>query len=364
MVPWESLKLPIPNVATQEQILRIDRDLNLLQAALGEMSATLDQDWTLVPDIMEKIDRLKAVLDIERQIADWWSELPYPLATIYRRYQFSTEPKDRFETLVHFFEMASVYLAAVGTSYVKVLRPDWRDVLAQWLHPSVGAGIERADFGFWINLAAVSLKDTRRIVNDKNLRERAEEIAGPELVEVSRTIGGLGEAMEVLHVAKSYRNSWKGHGGHIKASDAMRLDDELQQSIRKLYEITAPIFRQLQLVRTGMLETTDTENIYEIEKLSGSDPTFQRQKVELERTRPRKSHTLAFWMNGARTMCGAMPFFRLGAPQRPEETSFYVFNRVENDGLRWISYQETREQEIVAADDELQTIIALGKSAK
>jgi hypothetical protein len=117
VVPWESLKLPIPNVATQEQILRIDRDLNLLQAALGEMSATLDQDWTLVPDIVEKIDRLKAVLDIERQIADWWSELPYPLATIYRRYQFSTEPKDRFETLVHFFEMASVYLAAVGTSY-------------------------------------------------------------------------------------------------------------------------------------------------------------------------------------------------------------------------------------------------------
>jgi hypothetical protein len=56
-------KLPIPNVATQEQILRIDSDLYLLEAAFREMRTTLDQDWTLVPDIVEKVDRLKAVLD-------------------------------------------------------------------------------------------------------------------------------------------------------------------------------------------------------------------------------------------------------------------------------------------------------------
>jgi hypothetical protein len=166
-------KLPIPNVATQEQILRIDSDLNLLEAAFREMRTTLDQDWTLVPDIVEKVDRLKAVLDIERQIADWWRELPYPLATIYRRYQVSIEPKDRFDTLLHFFEMASVYFAAVGTSHVKALRPNSDDVLAKWLHPSEGTEIERPDFGFWINLAAASLGDMRHILNDKNLRATA-----------------------------------------------------------------------------------------------------------------------------------------------------------------------------------------------
>lgn len=203
-----------------------------------------------------------------------------------------------------------------------------------------------------------------RIASDKKLRAKAEEIAGPELVQVSNTIGGLGNATGVLGVARSYRNSWKGHGGYVKVSDATRLDGELQQSVRDFYEITAPIFRRLQLVRTGMTERTDTGLTYEIEKLSGSDPTFQRQKVELEFARSPNSHTLAFWMNGTRTMCGAVPFFRLGVPQRPQETSFYVFNRIENGGLRWISYQETREQEIVAPDDELQSIIALGKSAK
>ncbi len=59
-------------------------------------------------------------------------------------------------------------------------------------------------------------------------------------------------------------------------------------------------------------------------------------------------------------MCRALPFFRLGAPQQPQETSFYVFNRVENGEFRWISYQEAREQEFVAPDDELRGLIALG----
>ncbi len=146
----------------------------------------------------------------------------------------------------------------------------------------------------------------------------------------------------------------------MKASDAERLDTELQQSIRDLYEITASTLRQLQLVRPGMAEVTDTGLRFQIEKLSGSDPTFEKEQVELDRRI--KSNALAFWMIGARTMCRAMPFFRLGAPQQPLETSFYVFNRVENGGFRWISYQEATEQAFTAPDDELLEIISLGSS--
>ena len=150
------------------------------------------------------------------------------------------------------------------------------------------------------------------------------------------TVGGLGKATEVLKGPGQYRNSWKGHGGLMKASDAVRLESELQQSLREFYEITAAIFRHLQLVRPGAAEYTDAGFRTQIEKLSGSDPTFQRQQVEL--AQPAKSNALAFWMTDARTMCRALPFFRLGVPQRPQETSFYVFNRVENGGFRWVSY--------------------------
>jgi hypothetical protein len=82
---------------------------------------------------------------------------------------------------------------------------------------------------------------------------------------------------------------------------------------------------------------TDTGLKFEIERLSGSDPTFEKEQVELDRLA--KTNALAFWMSGARTMCRALPFFRIGAPQKPQETSFYVFNRVENGSFRWVSYQ-------------------------
>lgn len=63
-------------------------------------------------------------------------------------------------------------------------------------------------------------------------------------------------------------------------------------------------------------------------------------------------------------MCHALPFFRLVALQQPQETSFYVLNRVEDADFRWICYQEAREQEFIAPDDELLGIISLGHNAK
>lgn len=354
------LELPIPNRETQDRIVRFDSDVGLVNAALRDAQQALDGSWAGLAEISEKIEALKSVLDIERQIADWWRELPYPLATIYRRYQVSRNPKDRLDTLLQFFEMAAIYLAAMGASYVKALRANWQEIVAKWLHPPGAAGIERADFGFWVGLSGASLKDLGRITSDKELRASAINLAGPELPQAASIISQLGKATEVLDVARRHRNSWKGHGGHIKASDATRLERELQQLVRDFYEICGSVFRRIQLMRPGMAEISDSGFKFQVENLSGSDPTFATEIVELDR--PSKSNSLAFWLRNSRMMCNALPFFRLGAPQEPQETSFYVFNRIEKDGFRWISYQEAREQEFIANDDELLRIIALGSS--
>jgi transketolase len=85
----------------------------------------------------------------------------------------------------------------------------------------------------------------------------------------------------------TYRNSWKGHGGLMKASDAVRLESELQQSLREFYEITAAIFRHLQLVRPGAAEYTDAGFRTQIEKLIGR---FRHSRSicphEIEGTKP------------------------------------------------------------------------------
>lgn len=351
------LSLPLPELTTQDQLARVEADLSLLEASFDEMRNSLQGDWQALSMINERLDSLKSVLDIEKQIENWWAELPYPLATIYRRYQISIDPKERLDWILHFFELAAVYLAAIGTSHVKALRPDWQEHFSKWFHPAGVAGIERADFGFWIMLAGASLKDLSRIASTPELRQLASQSAGPELVEIAGSLGTLGKTTEILDTVRRYRNSWKGHGGHVKDSDAARLDLELQPSIREFYEATSAVFRRFLLVRPGLAEVTDEGYAYQIELLVGSDPAFEAAQIDLQLAV--KSNVLAFWMNGAGTMCRALPFFRLGAPLEPKETSFYVFNRVEEAGFRWISYHEAREQEFVAPDAELTSLIAL-----
>lgn len=353
----KGLKLPLPPLETQDRIARIESDLSLLAATFDDIKQTLHHDWRALPELSEQVDSLKAVLDIEQQIENWWQELPYPLATIYRRYQIAKDPKERFDRLLHFFELAAVYLAAIGTSHVKALRQDWQEHFAKWFHPAEAAGIERADFGFWTALAGASLKDLARIASTKELREAASERAGFELVEVAANLAPLGKTTGILDEVRGYRNSWKGHGGHLKASDAARFDKELQQAIRDFYEATASVFRRLLLVRPGLADVSESSFRYQVDLLTGSDPAFETEVVEV--SHGAASHALVFWMRDARVMCRALPFFRLGAPQEPQETSFYVFNRIENGGFRWISYQEAREQEFVAPDEELRSLIGL-----
>ena len=350
-----SLRFPLPELSTQNQIARIGSDLALLSANFDQLQEEVDRDWTAVQEISEKVNDLKSVLDIEQRVKNWWRELPYPLATIYRRYQVATEPKDRLDRLLHFFEMAAIYLAAIGTSHVKELRPDWQQHLAKWFHPTGYAGIERTSFGFWTTLARTSLKDLRRIGSTEKLRTAAEDKSGNEMVEVASNIGLLGKAVGVLDTVRGYRNTWKGHGGYLKESDAKRHDRELQQSIDNFYEATAGAFKRLLLVRTGSAEVNDGVMTYHVDILAGSDPAFEAGTAKLSHTV--NSRTLAFWTRGAGVMCQALPLFRLGVPQRPQETDFYVFNRVEPNGFRWISYHDADEQDFVDSDEELNNLI-------
>ena len=49
-------------------------------------------------------------------------------------------------------------------------------------------------------------------------------------------------------------------------------------------------------------------------------------------------------MTGARMMWRAVLFSVLATPHKPGEASFYVFNRVENDTIRWVFTKRLRSK--------------------
>jgi hypothetical protein len=355
------IPVPLPDGSVQDRIVRIAGDVSLLKSAIDDVQGAIEHDWASLSDVEEQMEELKSVLNIERRIAEWSSVLPYPLATVYRRYCVNHEPKERLDALLQFFEITAVYLSTMGTSYVRALRSDWQEVMGKWLYPKGGTAIDRSDFGFWVNLSAASLKDVKRVFSDVKLRKQAEQIAGPDLVQQCEEIGRLADATRVLEVARNYRNSWKGHGGFVSSSDAERLVGELQQSVRDLYEVTSSVFRHVQLVRPGLADIGDNGASHRAELLTGSDSEFHKQQIDVDQTI--KSSALALWKLGSRAMCRAMPFFRLGTPKRPQEKSCYVYNRIDGEQFRWVSYQEAQEQEVFATDHELLALIRLGRES-
>ena len=202
----------------------------------------------------------------------------------------------------------------------------------------------------------------RRILSDNGLRSAALATAGAELLSAAELVAGLSQGFRAIETAREFRNSWKGHGGHIKPIDAERLEAELQKQLREYYEIAAPVFRRIWLIRPGKADVGDSGYKYEFQKLVGSDPLFSNELAELGE--PVNSRALAFWLSGSRAAVKALPFFRLGSPQRASETSLYVFNRVDKNGYRWVSYQEAQEQEIFVSDQELAALLAIKASTK
>ena len=351
----KGLTLPLPDLTTQDTVARIGSDLALLVTGLDELQSRVDKDWTSLNEVSKSIDELKAVLDIEQRIKKWYRELPYPLATIYRRYQVEKEPKERLDRLFHFFEMAAVYIAAIGTSHVRALSSDWREKFSKWFHPKGLAGIEQTTFGFWTILASTSLKELSRISSDPELRDVAEDKSGFELVEVARSLEPLRKTRGVLDDVRRCRNTLKGHGGYLKDLDAEQYVRDLQQSIRDFYDASASVFNQNLLVKTGSVDVINGVMAYQVNILVGSDPAFESGVAEVNHRVD--SHTLAFWKKDADVMCKTLPFFRMGVPKRPRKTDFYVFSRIVSDGFRWISYHDADEQEFVADDCELQDLM-------
>jgi hypothetical protein len=65
-------------------------------------------------------------------------------------------------------------------------------------------------------------------------------------------------------------------------------------------------------VRPGRPEVRQSGLLYEVELLAGSDPTFEKKPVELDRQA--LSNTLAFWMKGSRVTHRSTKLLELQRP--------------------------------------------------
>jgi hypothetical protein len=71
MPAFFDLQLPLPDLQTQDRIVRVYSDVGVLRAALAECLKVTERDWQALGEVCETVEQLKAALDIDHRIADW-----------------------------------------------------------------------------------------------------------------------------------------------------------------------------------------------------------------------------------------------------------------------------------------------------
>jgi hypothetical protein len=115
------------------------------------------------------------------------------------------------------------------------------------------------------------------------------------------------------------------------------------------------VFEDWWLIRPGKSSYTAGVFAYSAEKLMGSRQIFKQET--LNTTEVMDANELYCYDNVSQRPLQLLHFVRMLAAPETEETACYFYNRLEKNGIRWVSYHFEKEAARVLADAAVLKII-------
>jgi hypothetical protein len=343
----------IPNLHTQKNILRIAGRLTAEQNTLLGLQndlAALGRDLWINPARSGKVEAgLRALSDrlaagatshVASTLDQWFESLPFPLASILRAWQATpnNDLKTKYEHLLHFFEAAAEFLSVIflsAFSSQKELFAGYREKLTEaWRKQNLS--LERPTFGTWKVVVEYFSKQTRVLLaGDTESRALCAELFGdpsnalPEML--ART-----ELATVLATTNKMRNDWIGHGGVVSQEEAGLRNEQLLTEVQKFREAMAEGWSEVQLVRA--LHCLPHGGVFDnqVAVLVGSNSEFLKESL-----------SMSMWLDieelylvhrHSKRALRLLPLVQVGPSPVSAKNACYFFNRVEKDGIRFVSY--------------------------
>lgn len=343
----------VPDLRSQTQILetetRIETERNTLLVLENDLASMRRELWANPSQLLEIDERVRAFSGqlashaaplAASTLEQWFETLPFPLASILRAWQ-ATPPdefKSRYEHLAHFFEAAaefvSVLLLSAFSSNPELLKEHRPRLQAAWRMQNLS--LERATFGTWKVALEYLAKQTRQMLSD-SAESRAlcaglfedQTLALPEMLADVRLSAAISKGNKM-------RNDWVGHGGIVGDAEARLRNERLLSEVQSLRDAMADGWSRVQLVqcvscrpRGGVFENL-------VALLTGSNGEFLKD-----------SRAMATWLDverlyvipeGSERALLLLPLLLIGPSPESARNACYFFNRVEKDGLRFVSY--------------------------
>lgn len=219
-----------------------------------------------------------------------------------------------------------------------------------------GEWIKTPSFGNWRELAESMAVQTRRLREDREYREVLLRLFGTPPPDFLDMITAK-QLFQALKTANDYRNSWKGHGGIYGERERQSQLQQLNLVLQEIRNLFQDKWQTAQLVMPG--SSVFRKGIFETqaELLIGVSLPFRQVKVHT--LAPMEAENIYLLHEGQQYPVKLLSFMRLMESPRTQLHAFYFYNRVNSDGVRWVSYHFESESEVVRTDQYMEPLFGL-----
>jgi hypothetical protein len=342
----------LPPIEAQKEVVDVQREIRDLALRLSDLQQGL---WNRPADAA-KVRKSLSSISQKESFESWLETLPFPLASILWRYHATNAIEEKNIHLLNFFEAAAQFFATTMLSAFHTSQPFFQENKRNWCEAADSAhSLARSNFGEWVVRGQRLAKTTRSMLSDKDKRSLCLDLFGtqtPENVEAlaSKDLYGL------LDVANQHRINWKAHGGIVSHGEQARRLTLLQEQLTRVREVLGSTFEDWWLLRPGKSEYSKGVYRFASAKLMGSRQIFK--EVDVDTPTVMDKNELYLFDFTTRHPLQLLPFFRILPSPRTEENACYFYNRVQKDGVRWVSYHFEQEAELIRSDDALLKVIS------
>lgn len=343
----------LPPRPVQNTVLAVQSSLSHMAGRIDGLERELWDHPFAGDAIRGRVESLSPGATIEA----WIESLPFPLASILWAYRAEQDTSARVDHLFHFFEALAEFHAVIMASALAPLCAGRESGLLDD-DPYFRDSYRYATFRAWIVLARRLARSTRSLLGTPARRD--------ECVRLYRGADRRFLAMltsrrlfAVLDRVADERNSWKAHGGILGPEEAENLLAELEASLADIRRTIGTLYAGAVLLAPGTGEYHEGIFTYEADALTGSQLVFR--EVRVETTIPMDTARLYLLFAGRMAPLELLPLVMLAESPCSTIRSFYFYNRLEKEGVRWVCYHPGGDAELVTEDGAVEeTLRALG----
>lgn len=340
-------KIYLPSKEQQKCICEGWSYLQRVRSEADELESSLS-DWSESPE--QTLLRIRSI-NQEDRYEDWLESLPFPLASILWRHHAAKDTyRERYQMLLHFFEATAAFIATVHLSAYMSDDGEWERIGGDLSSKLINQGLslERATFGAWKlvveRLASASAAVLKKSDQEKDQMIILEQIYGTHERQVLEMISHK-KLLQVLQAANKIRNDNLGHAGAIGEDAARQIHEELLDLVYQLRGVFGRRWNRYELLQPGMLRYKAGTYYITCKRIMGtrSSPFEER---EYESIMPLETDCLYLFDSMSRTGLKLQPFVEVIPSPERQAVACFIFNRVDKDGARWVSYHFDQESEI------------------